>query len=98
MHLCDQRTLGVILLVSLALVVVVKKAATRSLLTDRPERGVGLWLVHVFNMFFLLVVNPLVAVLLTSRRMDAFDPTLIDDVPGLLQHAVLQRAAVRSRV
>jgi protein-S-isoprenylcysteine O-methyltransferase Ste14 len=78
MHLFDQRTLGVILLVLLALVVTVKKAATRSLLTDRPERGVGLWAVHVFNMFFLLVVNPAAAVLLTMGQLGAVDPTRLD--------------------
>lgn len=78
MHLFDQQTLGVILLVLLALVVAVKKTATSSLLTDRPERGVGLWAVHVFNMFFLLVVNPAAAILLTLRQLDAVDPTRLD--------------------
>jgi protein-S-isoprenylcysteine O-methyltransferase Ste14 len=78
MHLFDQRTLGVILLVLLALVVAVKKAATRSLLTDRPERGIGLWAVHGFNMFFLLVVNPAAAILLALRRLDGIDPTRLD--------------------
>ena len=32
-------------------------------------------LVNIFNLFFLLVVNPLAAILLISRRLSTIDPT-----------------------
>jgi protein-S-isoprenylcysteine O-methyltransferase Ste14 len=75
MNILGQRTLGIILLVLLGALVAVKKLATGSLFKDRPSGGLGLWLVHIFNMGFLLVVNPLVAVLLTTGRLAALDPT-----------------------
>jgi protein-S-isoprenylcysteine O-methyltransferase Ste14 len=75
MHLLDQRTLGVILLVLLGMLVAAKRIATGSIMKDRPRGGFALWFVHVFNMFFLLVVNPLAAILLATRQLDAVDPT-----------------------
>ncbi len=75
MHFVDQRTLGIALLVVQALLVIVKRAATGSIMRDTPAGGMWLWLVHVFNLFFLLVANPLAAVLLITRRLEALDPT-----------------------
>jgi protein-S-isoprenylcysteine O-methyltransferase Ste14 len=93
MHLFDQRTLGVILLALLLGLVVAKKATTGSLLTDRPKGGVWLWLVHIFNMSFLLVASPLAAILLTIGRLDVLDATrLTFGVPWLL--VVLEAAGL----
>jgi protein-S-isoprenylcysteine O-methyltransferase Ste14 len=75
-HLFDQRILGVFILLLLAGLVVVKRAATGSVL-DKPQGGPLLQLVNVFNLFFLLVVNPLAAVALLSRRLEAIDPTRV---------------------
>ncbi len=75
MHLLDQRTLGIAMLFMLALLVVVKRVATGSIMRDTPAGGAWLWVVHVFNLFFLLVANPLAAVLLLMRRFEVLDPT-----------------------
>ncbi len=75
MHLFDQRILGFAMLVLLASLVVVKRAATGSIMRDTPTGGAWLWAVHVFNLGFLLLVNPVVAVLLVTRRIEALDPT-----------------------
>ena len=70
----DPRALGIIILSLLALLVVVKRVATGTILGDRPQAGLGLWVSHVYNMSFLLVVNPLAGLLLVARRLD-LDPT-----------------------
>jgi protein-S-isoprenylcysteine O-methyltransferase Ste14 len=70
----DPRTIGVIILSLLALLVVVKRVATGTVLGERPQGGLGLWVSHVYNMSFLLVVNPLAGLLLVARRL-ALDPT-----------------------
>jgi protein-S-isoprenylcysteine O-methyltransferase Ste14 len=72
-----DRLFGMIVLVLWAMLVLVKRWATGSLLGDRPNGGVWIWLVHVFNFSFLLVANPLAAVLLMSSR------TRGSDSPGL---------------
>jgi protein-S-isoprenylcysteine O-methyltransferase Ste14 len=70
----DQRTIGIVILSLLGLLVVIKRAATGSVLKDRPQGGLRLWLTHVFNLSFLLVVNPLAGVLLVARKV-VLDPT-----------------------
>jgi protein-S-isoprenylcysteine O-methyltransferase Ste14 len=70
----DQRTVGIVILSLLGSLVVIKLVATGSLLKDRPQGGLRLWLTHIFNMAFLLVVNPLAGVLLVARSV-ALDPT-----------------------
>ena len=65
----DPRTIGVIILSLLALLVVVKRVATGTVLGERPQAGLGLWVSHVYNMSFLLVVNPLAGLLLVARRL-----------------------------
>ncbi len=77
MHLLDQRTLGIAILLLLAMLVTVKRLATGSILKDTPQGRVLVWLTHLFNLFFLLIVNPLVAVLLLTRHADDVDPTRV---------------------
>ena len=74
MHLLDQRILGVVILFLLGMLVVVKQAATGSIL-DKPKGSLLVQLVNIFNLFFLLVVNPLAAILLITRLMATIDPT-----------------------
>jgi protein-S-isoprenylcysteine O-methyltransferase Ste14 len=75
MHLLDQRIAGIVILLLWAVLVVAKGMATGSLLQDRPQAGVRMWLTHVFNFLFLLVAIPLAAILLITRRLEALDPT-----------------------
>lgn len=84
MHIMEQRTLGVLILVLLAALVVVKRVTTGAIL-ERPEGGLLLWLVNIFNLFFLLIANPLAAVLLISGDFDGIDPTAVMISPGWLQ-------------
>jgi protein-S-isoprenylcysteine O-methyltransferase Ste14 len=85
MQFLDQRVLGIIILLLWAMLVVVKKMTTGSLLRDRPRGGLWIWLTHVFNFFFLLVVNPLAAILIIVPGRAAFDPThVLLQAPGLL--------------
>jgi len=56
MHLLDQRTLGIAILVLLGALVIVKKMATGSIL-EKPKGDLLAWLTNAFNLFFLLVVN-----------------------------------------
>lgn len=58
----------------LGALVIVKRAATGSIL-DKPEGNVLVRFVNIFNLLFLLVVNPLTAVFLILRRLAAIDPT-----------------------
>jgi protein-S-isoprenylcysteine O-methyltransferase Ste14 len=80
----DQRALGIVVLSLLGLLVVIKRAATGSVLKDRPPRGLRLWLTHVFNLSFLLVVNPLAGGLLVAGKL-SLDPThLVVESPWAL--------------
>jgi protein-S-isoprenylcysteine O-methyltransferase Ste14 len=74
MHLLDQQTLGIVILLLLAMLVVVKQLATGSIL-EKPTGSFLLRLTNTFNLFFLLVVNPLAAILLITRSLEAVDPT-----------------------
>ena len=76
MHLVDQRILGIGVLCLLAVMVVVKRLATGSIL-DKPTGNFIIQSVNIFNLFFLLVVNPLVAIALIVRGLDTLDPTHI---------------------
>ncbi|HNY38833.1 MAG TPA: isoprenylcysteine carboxylmethyltransferase family protein [Bryobacteraceae bacterium] len=67
----DQRFLGIIILLLWAMLVVAKWLATGSLLRNRPQGGAWIWFIHLFNFFFLLVVNPLAAILLIVRPPQA---------------------------
>ncbi|MBE3048957.1 isoprenylcysteine carboxylmethyltransferase family protein [Candidatus Bathyarchaeota archaeon] len=74
MHLLDQEILGIAILCLLGMLVIVKQTATGSVL-DRPRGDLLVQAVNVFNLFFLLVVNPLAAILLITRRLATIDPT-----------------------
>lgn len=76
MRLLDERFLGIVILVVLALLVLVKRRATGSTVDwpmgDPLSKGV-----NTFNLVFLLVVSPLAAVLLVARKAVVLDPTRV---------------------
>jgi protein-S-isoprenylcysteine O-methyltransferase Ste14 len=74
MQIFNQTTYGVIILVLLGFLVAVKRTATGSIL-EKPEGSPLLVAVNTFNLFFLLVANPLAAILLIVGRVDAIDPS-----------------------
>jgi protein-S-isoprenylcysteine O-methyltransferase Ste14 len=82
MYAMDPRILGIILLASTAAFVLVKRWTTGSFLKGKPEGSILVWFTHVFNLFFLLVANPAVSVLLLARRFEALDPTVVDLGPS----------------
>jgi protein-S-isoprenylcysteine O-methyltransferase Ste14 len=72
MHLVNGRVLGIAILFLLGMLVTVKRLATGSIL-DKPKGNLLIQLVNVFNLFFLLVVNPLAAILLINGRLASID-------------------------
>ncbi len=74
MHLIDQLPLGIGILVLLAALVIVKQRSTGAVL-DKPKGDLLIQVVNIFNLFFLLVVNPLAAVALITRSLPGLDPT-----------------------
>ena len=74
MESLDRRIFGIVILALWGMLVAVKRLTTGSLLGDRPNGGVGVWLVHIFNFSFLLAANPLAAVLLIFPRKPAIAP------------------------
>jgi protein-S-isoprenylcysteine O-methyltransferase Ste14 len=84
MHLLDQRTLGISMLLLLGLLVIIKQVATGAIL-EKPKGNFRIWLVNTFNLFFLLIANPVAAILLITRRLEVVDPTrLALDNPWLV--------------
>jgi protein-S-isoprenylcysteine O-methyltransferase Ste14 len=75
MHLVDQRMLGIAILFLLGGLVIIKRMFTGSILKDKPKSDLRIWLTHIFNLFFLLFVNPLAAILLITGHLETFDPT-----------------------
>jgi protein-S-isoprenylcysteine O-methyltransferase Ste14 len=76
MHLLDQRILGIAIIFLLGMLITVKRVATGSIF-DKPKGTLLVQIVNIFNLFFLLVVNPLAAIMLITRRLAMIDPTLI---------------------
>lgn len=76
MHLLDPKILGIAILLLLGMLVIVKQTATGFIL-DKPKGSFLVQLVNVFNLFFLLVVNPLTAILLLTDHLPESDPTHI---------------------
>jgi protein-S-isoprenylcysteine O-methyltransferase Ste14 len=74
MHLFGQRIFGIAILFLLGMLVTVKQVATGSIL-DKPKGNLIVQLVNIFNLFFLLVLNPLAAILLIAYRLETIDPT-----------------------
>ncbi len=94
MHLLDQRMLGGAILRLLAMLVSIKRAATGSIF-DKPKGNFLVRLVNTFNLFFLLVVNPLAAILLITRQLMAVDPTHVSiDDPSILTVSELAGLAI----
>ena len=58
MVLLDGKILGLVILFFLGVLVVFKQITTGSVL-DRPKGNLLVQLVNSFNLFFLLIVNPL---------------------------------------
>ena len=84
MNLLDQRILGIAIIFLLGVLVTVKQVATGSIL-DKPKGNLMVQLVNIFNLFFLLGVNPLTAILLITRRLPTIDPTHTTiNEPGIL--------------
>jgi len=67
MNLYDQRILGIAILCLLGILVTVKRVSTGSIL-DKPKGNLLVQLVNIFNLFFLLIVNPLAAILLPATN------------------------------
>jgi protein-S-isoprenylcysteine O-methyltransferase Ste14 len=83
MVLLDGKILGLVILIFLGVLVVVKQMATGTVL-DRPKGNLLVQLVNSFNLFFLLIVNPLAAILFITRRQEMIDLTrIIITVPWL---------------
>ena len=74
MHLLNPVILGIVILLLLAALVIVKQVATGSVL-EKPSGSPLLQAVNIFNLFFLLVVNPIAAVGLWTSALPALDPT-----------------------
>jgi len=97
MHLLDQTIFGSAILCLLGMLVIVKRVTTGSVL-DKPKGRFLLQLVNIFNLFFLLIVNPVAAILLIMRRLETLDPSHIAiqvpwiltllEVVGLLLYAI----------
>jgi protein-S-isoprenylcysteine O-methyltransferase Ste14 len=97
MHLLDQRILGIAILLLLGILVTVKRITTGSIF-DKPKGNLMVQLVNIFNLFFLLVVNPIAAILLVTRRLATIDPTHIAihepwilmflEIVGLLKYVI----------
>ncbi len=90
MYLINQRILGIVIVLLLGVLVITKQIATGSIL-DKPKGTFLIQLVNIFNLFFLLVVNPLVAILLITRRLEAVDRTrlVIENLRVLIPLEVL---------
>jgi len=87
-HLLGERALGVLILCLLGALVTVKRVATGSVLDERPDARLLMRAVNVFNLGFLLVVNPAAAVLLLTGRLQACDVTRVAIAWPLLRASV----------
>jgi protein-S-isoprenylcysteine O-methyltransferase Ste14 len=88
MRALDPRILGIVSLALTAVFVLIKRWTTGSFVKGRPEGNLLVWSSHVFNLLFLLVVNPAAAILLVARRYEALDPTVLDLGPGPLHRGI----------
>lgn len=86
MNILGQRTLGIVILALMGSLVLVKLISTGSLVEFNRKDKPLLLAVNLFNLFFLLVVNPLCAVLLVLERFELLDPT----------HLVISREPLRT--
>ena len=72
----DPVVLGFGILLLLGVLVVVKQRSTGSVL-DKPGGNAFVQFVNIYNLFFLLIVNPFAAVGLIARSLPRLDPTHI---------------------
>jgi protein-S-isoprenylcysteine O-methyltransferase Ste14 len=87
MHIIDQQVLGILIALLLASLVAVKRVTTGSLF-EKPQNNLLLWLVNLFNLFFLLIANPLAAILLVTGQLQGVDPTSLEIAPPWLMMVV----------
>jgi protein-S-isoprenylcysteine O-methyltransferase Ste14 len=92
MRLLDQRLVGIVILLVLALLVAIKRRATGSMI-DLPSGGVLLNTANIFNLLFLLVVSPLAALLLITGTPASIDPTHVS-VPDPVLASAIQAAGL----
>jgi protein-S-isoprenylcysteine O-methyltransferase Ste14 len=83
-YLLDEKMLGILILFLLAALVTVKRFATGAVL-DKPTGSPMVQLVNVFNLLFLLVVNPLAAVVLITGHLGTLDPVHVTIPQAWLQ-------------
>jgi protein-S-isoprenylcysteine O-methyltransferase Ste14 len=83
MHLLGPTVLGIAIILLLVALVVIKRVATGSVL-DKPQGSFLVQLVNIFNLFFLLVVNPLAAIGLITGSLTGLDPTRVPVNAGWL--------------
>ena len=74
MVLLDQRNLGFAILALLGAMVISKWVATGTIL-DRPSGSLLAWTADIYKLMFLLIVTPLAAIGLITRRLETVDPT-----------------------
>lgn len=63
--------------VMLAILVVIKRVATGSIL-EKPHPRPLLWLVNIFSLFFLLIVNALAAIVHIGGQLEGVDPSSVE--------------------
>ena len=83
MHLLGETVLGIAIILLLGGLVAVKRIATGSVL-DKPQGNILIQIVNIFNLFFLLIVNPLAAVGLITGGLAGLDPTHLTVQAGWL--------------
>ncbi len=76
MFIIDQRVLGIAILFLLGMTVTIKRVTTGSIL-EKPHGSLFVHIVNIYNLFFLLIVNPLTAILLITYHLPKIDPTHI---------------------
>ena len=85
MHILGYKALGITILVLLGLLVLVKRLATGSLVEYQSTGNLWVRLTNNFNLFFLLILNPGVAIWLIAGFSETIDPTHLPiDEPQLV--------------
>jgi len=77
MHLIGSHLLGIIIMVLFCLQGVVMLFSPGSLRFQKPEGGVISWLYNTLNLFIILIVTPLVAILLIKKASGLIELTQI---------------------
>lgn len=86
MHLLSQRGLGIFILVLLGALVLVKRLTTGSVVEYKSGDNLWVWLTNSFNLFFLLAVNPVAALLLITGHLESVDVShFAIDTPWLVK-------------